>query len=190
MRVATTLMALCAALALGACGGDDEGSQPAKLPDALAQQLASQSEAVAASLDSGNECLADSQAAVLHASVESAIAGGGVPARLEDELRAGADRLASGIDCAPTPAAPTTTPTTTTPTEPDCATLEAMKQQLEEQRKQTHELPDELKHQLEDQQHAIDEQLKAACEGGDHGDSSGPGNSENAPGHQGGHGPD
>jgi hypothetical protein len=199
-----SILGLCFALALAACGEDEQTAKAPRLPGALAEHLASQSELVASSLDAGKECLADAQAAIFKSSVESAIAGGGVPPPLQPQLKLSADRLASDVKCEQPAPEPTAVPTTTTEDKPapppDCDAIEEQLRQLEEQRKdqekavkQDKDAAERLKQQFEQQKQALEEQRQAACEEGGGGEDlgggdEGPGNSENAPGHGSGRG--
>ena len=167
-----TIPTICLALALAACGDDEQTAKAPALPPGLSQELASQSEQVAGTLEAGDPCAAQAQAAVLQASVNSAIAAGGVPDQLKAEVRAGADRISSGIVCEPASPPTATEETTTTPTVPDCDTLQQQLDQLDEHDKS-----------LDDQRKALEEQLKDFCEDHGHGEEGGPGNSGNAPGH-------
>ena len=83
-----------AAALLGGCGGDG-GAETPLLPQDLADSLAAQSDAVAASLDGGNPCDAAAQARALRESVIAAVNEGRVPAALQEELGAAANDLAA-----------------------------------------------------------------------------------------------
>lgn len=76
------------ALALGACGGQEEAqAPPPKLPPALAQELAADADTVAARLDAGDPCGASEQAAALQQRVvEAQNRPGEVPDALREDL--------------------------------------------------------------------------------------------------------
>jgi hypothetical protein len=98
-RAAAALLASAVLLA-PACGGSDETAPAAqKLPRALAESLAVQSEAVAARLDAGDSCGAAEEAASLQATALAAIEEGEIPPALADELEATVAELAGQIRC-------------------------------------------------------------------------------------------
>jgi hypothetical protein len=73
-------------------------------------QLASQSDAVAAALGSGESCVARGRARALRAQVKAAIAAGSIPAPLAAEARRASARLVSTISCPPPPPPPAAAP--------------------------------------------------------------------------------
>ena len=99
--------ALVVAVALAACGGDDSASNETEtaaaptLPRALAEELALTSDDVAALLEAGDGCAASERAAELREQTLAAVAGGEVPAELEQPLVSAVERLASRIVCEP-----------------------------------------------------------------------------------------
>jgi hypothetical protein len=97
---AGTLAALCLAVALAGCGG---GSRPttaqAELPRAVAEDLASKSDAVADALDAGDQCKAAQLADELKNAVETAVSGGEVPAVFQGELERNATDLQNKVNC-------------------------------------------------------------------------------------------
>jgi hypothetical protein len=170
-------MVVCAAapLWLGGCGGAGPpgGSQ---IPHAVAGQLASQSESVAATLRKGDGCTARSQARSLRQTARYAIATGQIPLRLRPGLLAAVNRLLAKIHCAPpaaTAPASTSTPATTSATAPACAQIDARKQALQTQHQaidaeeraidQQYKGPEaqQRKQPLEAQKHALDQQQHA-----------------------------
>jgi hypothetical protein len=92
-----------AAALLGGCGGDG-GAETPLLPQDLANSLAAQSDAVAASLDGGNPCGAADQARALRERVIAAVNEGRVPAGLQEELGSAANDLAATTETACTEA--------------------------------------------------------------------------------------
>jgi hypothetical protein len=97
---AGTLAALCLAIALAGCGG---GSSPttarAEIPRAVANDLASKSEAVADALDGGDQCKAAQLADELKNAVEAAVSGGQVPSAFQSELVRNATDLQNNVNC-------------------------------------------------------------------------------------------
>jgi hypothetical protein len=96
-----------------ACGGGEQASAPT-LAEPLAERLAAQSEAVAASVDLGDGCTAQRQLGELERASERAIAAGRIDAALQGELRATLRALRAGIDCDPAPAPASAPPPPTT----------------------------------------------------------------------------
>ena len=89
-----------AALLVAGCGGSNEAApREPKLPHALAEQLADQSDAVASRLDAGDSCGAAEQATSLKEEALAAIDSGTVPSAFEDELAASVTELAGRITC-------------------------------------------------------------------------------------------
>jgi hypothetical protein len=97
---AGTLAALCLAIALAGCGG---GSTPttaqAELPRAVADDLASKSDAIADALDGGDQCKAAQLADELKNAVEAAVSGGKVPSEFQGELVRNATDLQNEVNC-------------------------------------------------------------------------------------------
>jgi len=104
VRTTPRLAVLALVLSLAACGGSDETSAPApELPRALAADLAAQSDEIADTLATGDECAAAHQADALQAAAIGAINAGDVPAALQEELQATANELVDSINCPPPP---------------------------------------------------------------------------------------
>jgi ribonuclease HI len=82
---------LVAGLAAG-CGGASAGP---KLPAGVGAALERQTKAVETALGAGDTATAQQQAAALVSAIDRAVAAGQVPGALQDELRAGAQRLLS-----------------------------------------------------------------------------------------------
>jgi hypothetical protein len=80
---------------LTACGGVGE-----RLPATLAEELAGEAEAVAASLEQGDTCDADARADQLVSRVRAGLRDGSIPPAIGEELRRRAQSLASDISCA------------------------------------------------------------------------------------------
>jgi hypothetical protein len=96
---------LLVVLAAG-CGGS---SAEPKLPAKVGAALERQAKAVETALDEGDTATAEQQAAALVSAIDDAVAAGQVPVALQDELRAGAQRLlslASGTAEPPPPPPP------------------------------------------------------------------------------------
>jgi hypothetical protein len=93
------------ALVLASCGADEKQAAPPppRLPPALAERLAAQSEAVVSSLEAGDSCAAAERAGELENAVAAAIRDGAVPAPLQGELRSVTRALALQITCEPPP---------------------------------------------------------------------------------------
>ncbi|HZC29392.1 MAG TPA: hypothetical protein VE269_06600 [Gaiellaceae bacterium] len=108
--LARGLAVLTAAVAAGGCGahGHAEPSTRArpKLPHALALRLADASTGVARKLEAGDACAALAAARVLQQQTIDAINRGGVPAELQEPLRATVTDLAARIRCTPPSPAP------------------------------------------------------------------------------------
>jgi hypothetical protein len=95
------LIALGLALALAGCGGSSNQraqSEP-QLPRAIAEDLASRSEAIADALDAGDTCKAAELADGLKDAVEATLAGGHVPSAFRRELERNADDLQNEVNC-------------------------------------------------------------------------------------------
>jgi hypothetical protein len=99
--------ACSAALLLAGCGGGAERrtAPPPRLPRPLAQQLAGQADAVAASLDRGDACAARDRAAALQRSAIAAVLR--IPGRLRENLVGAVNELVSELPaCRQPPPAP------------------------------------------------------------------------------------
>jgi hypothetical protein len=93
-------LALLLAFGLTACGGGQRAVTPeASIPASVAERLASRSEAIAASLDAGDQCGAAQQADELKHAAEDAIAQGQVPSAFQDELEQTAVALQNDVNC-------------------------------------------------------------------------------------------
>lgn len=99
-RIALWLTLFCL-LTLAACGGGDDEAAPQApaIPQALAEDLASQAEAIADTLEAGDECGAAHQADDLVAAVDVAVAEGRIPSELQDSLTETAVGLQDRINC-------------------------------------------------------------------------------------------
>ena len=164
MRRGGTWLALAGAvLALAACGGGgDARPEEPRLPRAVAEQLAKESEAIADMLDADDVCGAAQQADTLVDSVEQAIAEGDVPEAFQAELTANAQKLQNDVNC----------PQPEPPPAPDCDALEDEKKALEEQKKDAEgDEAEALDQQIKD----LDEQLQECKEGEGNGNGSGNG---------------
>lgn len=95
------LTALSIALVLAGCGGEQAAPPAPRLPQALAQDLASESEAVARSLEAGDSCGAAEQARQLQQAVIDAINQARVPNAFHEELQGAVNALAGEIICVP-----------------------------------------------------------------------------------------
>jgi hypothetical protein len=98
---AGTLAALTLAIALAGCGGssDETAQSQPQLPHAIAEDLASKSDAVADALDAGDTCKAAELADRLKDAVEGALAGGQVPPAFQAELERNATELQNEVNC-------------------------------------------------------------------------------------------
>jgi hypothetical protein len=107
---------LVSALVLAGCGAErpaqrSGAARAALLPQALAQQLAAESDEVARSLAAGNGCAARSAAIRLRRQTIQAINAGHVPAAFQERLQSAANDLAGRIHCvAPSAATPRARP--------------------------------------------------------------------------------
>jgi hypothetical protein len=110
MRLRLAVLAGFALVAVSACGGADRMADPT-LPDALAERLAVQSDAVARELDAGDGCAALLRLGRLQKAAERAIAAGSVPAAFRAELRDTIAALGTEITCEPPAPPPTVTST-------------------------------------------------------------------------------
>lgn len=162
-RGGTWLAVVGAVLVLAACGGGgDARPEEPGLPRALAERLASESEAIADKLDAGDQCGAAQQADVLEDDVQQAIAAGDVPDAFQAELTATTQKLQNKVNC-PQPAPPPA---------PDCDGLEEQKQALEEQKEDADE---DEKEELDEQIKALDQELKDCKRGNGNGKGNGNG---------------
>jgi len=143
--LACALAVFAVSTALSACGGSEEQVPPPKLPRALGSDLATQSDAVAESLDAGEACQAAEQARGLQQAVQDAIAADEVPRALRRPLVSAVEPLCER------------------PEEPavSCDALEAKKQELEEQKKEIEKAFKEDKEERERRKKAIEEEKKA-----------------------------
>jgi hypothetical protein len=98
--MATWLAAAGCALALAGCGGGSEAtpSEPV-IPARVADDLATQSEEIAASLESGDRCGAARQADALNDSVNQAVTKGQIPRTLQAELQSVVSELVDNVNC-------------------------------------------------------------------------------------------
>ena len=96
------VLTAAAFLAFG-CGSDGSGDESQQLPSELAQNLASQSDTVRATLEEGNGCAALAEAVALRDHAQSAIEEGRVPDQLRPELRRRANDLVKSISCVQPP---------------------------------------------------------------------------------------
>jgi hypothetical protein len=103
-------LALAAALALGSCGSSDETSE-ASLSGATAEELALQSEQIAAELDAGDTCAAAHRADDL----DAAVADADLPDDLRAEVEGATQQLVDEVNCEE-PEQTTTEATTTAET--------------------------------------------------------------------------
>ena len=102
---ATTLGAGLAALAIGACGSDGDGTtvaQPPPIAPDTAAHLAKLSDRVASELDSGDTCHAAHTADSLRLAVEDA----DLPASMSADVATVAGRLVDEVNCPPPPPQP------------------------------------------------------------------------------------
>ena len=99
-RFATWLAAAGCALTLAGCGGGSEqtSSEPV-IPAPVADDLAGQSEAIAASLEGGDVCGAAQQADDLNKAVNDAVAKGQIPSALQRELQNVVSELVNNVNC-------------------------------------------------------------------------------------------
>jgi outer membrane biosynthesis protein TonB len=97
----------CVCLLLAACGGSGKQSEISR---SAARSLAAQSDAIAASLRSGDSCGAAAQAQQLRSHVERAIASGSIPPRLATDAHRAAAGLAAQISCVQPPPPPPAEP--------------------------------------------------------------------------------
>jgi hypothetical protein len=157
-RGGTWLAATGALLALAGCGGGGGDARPEepRLPSAVAERLAAESEAIADKLDAGDTCGAAQQADVLEDAVQQAIGDGEIPAAFQGELLQTARQLQNDVNCPEPP-----------PPAQDCEALEEEKKPLEEQKK---DAKGQEKQELEEQIKALEEEIKACKEGDNGGD--------------------
>jgi hypothetical protein len=97
-----TVLLLTAAVA--GCGGAKKPPPQPKLPVALAEQLASRSDKVAAALDAGDSCRALNEAVRLRDETIAATNSRRVPGPFQEQLGATVQDLVSRIRCVPPPA--------------------------------------------------------------------------------------
>jgi hypothetical protein len=114
-RALVATLALATMPAIGACGSGDEPSEPAEasLSSATAEELALESERIAAELDAGDSCAAAHRADDLDAAVAEA----DLPEDLRAEVEGATQQLVDQVNCEepePTITEETTTEQTTT----------------------------------------------------------------------------
>ena len=99
-----SLLVLLALVAAG-CGAAKHAAAPLapRLPRALAQSWARQADAIAASIDAGNGCTAQSQATALRVQIVQAINAHKVARGYLEPLTATVNELPSRISCTPPP---------------------------------------------------------------------------------------
>lgn len=97
------LAVACALLAAG-CGSEERAAKP-QLPGALAERLASRSDAVADRLDRGDACAARAEAEALQAETIAAVNERRVPQAFQEELLGSVTALVESIECVPPPPA-------------------------------------------------------------------------------------
>ena len=100
---ALAVLFLFAGLVAGCGGGSSDQASEPRLPAAVGEELAAQSELVAGSLERGDTCAAAAQAAGLLQSTIDAINRGDVPSELQEELTSGVNGLVAEIRCVPPP---------------------------------------------------------------------------------------
>lgn len=157
-RLAPLLVAALCAFLLTGCGGEQTAPEPT-LPRGLAADLATQSDAIAETLASGNVCSAAEQADVLLDDVIAAIQAGQVPAAFQESLTATANELVNQINC-PQP----DEPPPPAPSEEDCAALEQQKADLQQERENAQGKGKQRK--LDEQIAALEAQLQECPQGG------------------------
>lgn len=101
MRPAIALAALALVLGLSGCGGSDTAQTQAGIPVSLAGSLGDRSEAIAASLEAGDQCGAARKADELKHAADDAIAAGEIPAAFQAELERVAMELQNEVNCPP-----------------------------------------------------------------------------------------
>jgi hypothetical protein len=99
-QFATWLAAAGCALTLAGCGGGSEqtSSEPV-IPAPVADDLAAQSEMIAASLEGGDRCGAAQQADALNDSVNQAVTKRQIPRALQGELQNVVSELVNNVNC-------------------------------------------------------------------------------------------
>jgi hypothetical protein len=104
-RTGRHIALLATAAVLAGCGGHARRAEapPPKLPAALAEQLATRSDAVAARLDASDGCGALADARSLQQQAIAAINAHQVPAAFQEDLLSTTNDLVARITCAPTP---------------------------------------------------------------------------------------
>jgi hypothetical protein len=99
-----SFLALAALLILGGCGGGEENEPPRPtIQRAVAEQLASTSDAIADALDQGDVCTAAGLADDLNAQVIDAINARQIPPAFQEDLQARANELVNTVNCPPPP---------------------------------------------------------------------------------------
>jgi hypothetical protein len=103
------LLPLLCVLALAGCGGTVHRStaKAPRIPRALAQSWAQQSDAIASALGAGDGCAAQQRATSLRSQVIAAVNDRQLPRRFLEPLTSAVNDLAGRITCTPPPAATT-----------------------------------------------------------------------------------
>jgi hypothetical protein len=112
MRWRNAWLTACSVLVLAGCGGGSDNTftttqqrtTPTGPPieSTVARELAGRSDAIAAKLDSGDQCGAAQEAAQLRTDLTSAINAGAVPGLYQEDLSASVNELQAQIQCTAT----------------------------------------------------------------------------------------
>jgi hypothetical protein len=105
MRLCTAFAALAFVAVLAGCGRSTSGETQSQslIPRGVANKLAAQSEAIAASAEGGNDCGAAHEADDLKEATDAAISAGQIPVAYRDELETAVTDLQNTLNCAPKP---------------------------------------------------------------------------------------
>jgi hypothetical protein len=99
-------LVLAVGLVVAGCGGSAKRAAPRQphLPRAVATELRSRADSVAAALAAGDGCTAQARARALQAAFRTAVNGRRVPPRFQESLSSAVNDLAARITCVPPPA--------------------------------------------------------------------------------------
>lgn len=97
------ILFLVLVLLAAGCGGGERSAPPPKIDPAVADRLATQSDAIADALDADEVCTAAIRADELQRATVDAINAGAVPPVFQEDLQARVNELVNEVNCPPPP---------------------------------------------------------------------------------------